>query len=62
MKIIIMYPQLLDTGKNSEKIENISNFQEKPYGISFNYADGYMFIGYNHIIGFFLVEDDTNDT
>ena len=25
MKIIIMYPQLLDTGKNSEKIENISN-------------------------------------
>lgn len=62
MKIAIMYPQLLDTGKNMETIENISNFQEKSYGISFNYRNGYMFLGYNHIIGFFLMEDDKNDT
>ena len=62
MKITIMYPQMLDTGSNSETIENISNFQEKPYGISFNFAKGYMFLGYNHIIGFFLREEDKNDT
>ena len=62
MKIIIMYPHLLDTGKNMETIENISNFQEKSYGISFNYENGYMFFGYNHIVGFFLMEEDKNDT
>lgn len=62
MKITILYPQLLDTGKNMETIEDISNFQEKSYGISFNYGNGYMFLGYHHIIGFFLTEEDKNDT
>ena len=62
MKIVIMYPQMLDTGKNMETIEGISDFKEKPYGISFNYENGYMFLGYNHIIGFFLMEEDKNDT
>ena len=62
MKITIVYPQLLNTGKNTEIIEDISNFQEKSYGISFNYENGYMFLGYNHITGFFLMEEDKNDT
>lgn len=62
MKIIIIYPQLLETGTNIETIKNISNFQEKSYGISFNYENGYMFLGYNHITGFFLMEEDKNDT
>lgn len=62
MKITIIYPQLLNTGKNTEIIKDISNFQEKSYGISFNCENGYMFIGYNHIIGFFLTEEDKNDT
>lgn len=62
MKITIMYPQLLDTGKNSETIIGISNFKEKTYGISFELNEGYMFIAYNHIIGFFLTEDDKNDS
>lgn len=64
MKIVIIYPQILDTGSNMETIENISNFQEKPYGISFhiNETNGNMFLGYNHIIGYFLTEEDENDT
>ena len=62
MKITIMYPQLLDTGKNTETIENISNFQEKSYGISFNCENNYIFLGYNHIVGFLLTEEDKNDT
>lgn len=61
MKITILYPQLLDTGKNSETIHNISDFEEKPYGISFKVEKGRMFIGYHHIIGFFLAEEDEND-
>ena len=62
MKIAIIYPQLLDTGNNSETIHNISDFEEKSYGISFKVDNGYMFLGYNHIIGFFLMEDDENDS
>ena len=62
MKITIVYPHMLDTGSNMETIEGISNFQEKTYGISFNYKNGYMFLGYNHITGFFIMEEDKNDT
>lgn len=64
MKIVIIYPQILDTGSNMETIEDISNFQEKPYGILFhiNKTNGNMFLGYNHIIGYFLTEEDENDT
>ena len=62
MKIAIVYPQMLDTGKNIEIINGISNFKEKSYGISFNYENSYMFLGYNHIIGFFLIEEDKNDS
>jgi hypothetical protein len=45
-----------------EVIEGISNFQEKPYGISFNVKENYMFMGYNNITGFVLKEEDKNDT
>ena len=62
MKITIMYPQLLNTGKNSETITDISDFEEKSYGISFKLSNGYMFISYNHIIGFFLMDEDENDS
>lgn len=62
MKITIMYPQLLDTGKNFETMTDISDFEEKPYGISFKLSNGYMFISYNNIIGFFLMEEDENDS
>ena len=62
MKITIIYPRLLNTGSNMEVIEGISNFQEKPYGISFNIKENYMFMGYNNITGFVLKEEDKNDT
>ena len=62
MKITIIYPYLINTGSNTEIIEGISNFQEKPYGISFNIKGDYMFIGYSNITGFFLKEEDKNDT
>ncbi len=62
MKITIVYPHLINTGSNIETIEGISNFQEKSYGIYFNIKEDYMFIGYNNIIGFFLKEEDKNDT
>ena len=62
MKIIIMYPQLLDTGKSTESISGITNFEEKPHGISFKLNDVYIFLTYNHITGFILREDDDNDT
>ena len=62
MKITIIYPQLLNPGSNMETIEGVSNFQEKSYGISFNIKEDYMFIGYNNITGFFLKEEDKNDT
>ena len=62
MNITIMYPQMLNTGRNSETIENISNFQEKSYGISFNYDKGYVFFPYTHIMSFFLTEENNNDS
>ena len=63
MNIVIIYPQLLNTGENFEKIKNITDFAEKRHGVSFKLDDGtYMFLSYHNIIGFCLMEEDKNDT
>lgn len=37
-----------------ERIPDITNFEEKPYGISFNINEYYMFIPYHAILSFSL--------
>lgn len=63
MNIIIMYPYLLDTNKNFEKINNITDFCEKRYGVSFKLDNGtYIFLSFHNITGFCLTEENKNDT
>ena len=62
MDITIFYNKMLNTGYNYETLENISNFQEKSYGVSFKYAGRYVLFPYYNISSFALSEDDKNDS
>lgn len=63
MNIAICYKRNFSTSRNnSEILKNITNFEEKSYGISFNYENLYILIPYDNIISFALSEDDINDS
>lgn len=62
MEITVVYPYKLSDGTNFEVFENIENFQEKYYGVSFIKEKLYYLIPYSNILSFLLMEEDNNDT
>lgn len=62
MDITIFYNKILNTGSNHETLENISDFKEKSYGISFKYENRYVLFPYYNISSFAISEDENNDS
>ena len=58
MKITIFYNKKLSTGENFETLENITNFEEKSYGVSFNYEGYYCIFPYYNISSFAVSNDE----
>lgn len=50
MKVIIAYPQLLDNGTNSETFDNVSDFRQFSYGVSFTFNGHHVIFPYNNIL------------